>query len=102
MQFFLEKSARGCAGSCEGLAYESVPAQHDLAGLARFHQLEAFLELLDRQLVRERLAEREAAEHELRHLVPGLVHLPAVDAMDGEALEDDLVPVGACALGHDA
>jgi hypothetical protein len=47
------------------------------------------------------LPQREAAQHQLGHLVPGLVHLPAVDAVDGEALEDDLVPVGAGALGHD-
>ena len=34
------------------------------------------------------------------HLVPGLVHLPAVDALDREHVEDDRVPVdGHLALG---
>ena len=36
------------------------------------------------------------------HLVPGLEHLAAVDALHVEALEDDLVPGDARVLGHDA
>ena len=50
----------------------------------------------------QHLAEREARQHQLGHLVPGLVHLATVHAVQGQALEDDLVPVGAGALGHDA
>src|SRR3546814_13194750 len=73
-----------------------------LARRPRFHQVEALLELVRRQLVAEHLAQREAVEHELGHLVPGLVHAPAVDAVDGQALEDDPVPVHARALGQQA
>src|SRR5690606_23920521 len=71
----------------------AYPAEHDLAGLARFHQVEALLELVRRQLVAEYLAQREAVEHQLGHLVPGLVHAPAVDAVQDQALEDHAVPV---------
>ena len=37
-----------------------------------------------------------------RHLVPGLVHLAAVDALDGEHVEDDGVPVDGHLFGGDA
>jgi hypothetical protein len=36
------------------------------------------------------------------HLVPGLIHLAAVDALDGEHVEDDGVPVDGHGLGGDA
>src|SRR5690606_32301718 len=52
------KGASG-AGSASG------PAQHDLAALAGLHQVEALLELIDRQLVGQDLAQREAAEDQL-------------------------------------
>ena len=42
-----------------------------------------------------------ALEHD-RHLVPGLVHLAAVDAADGELIEDNLVPVDGDVFGGDA
>ena len=90
------------AGICKHIGAASVPAQHDLARLAAFHQVEALLEIIDRQLVGQHLAQREAAQYQLGHLVPGLVHAPAIDALQGQALEDDLVPVHAGALGHDA
>ena len=35
----------------------------------------------------------QAALDEYRHLVPGLVHLPAVDTADGQHVEDDFFPV---------
>ncbi len=63
------------------ILFESVPAQHDLAGLAGFHQVETFLEAVDRQLVGHHLAQREAGQYQLGHLVPGLVHLAAVDSV---------------------
>ena len=36
------------------------------------------------------------------HLVPGLVHFAAVDALDGEHVEDDLAPVDGDLVGGDA
>src|SRR3546814_20667353 len=71
------------------------PAQHDLARLPRFHQVEALLELVRRQLVAEHLAQREAVEHELCHLVPVLVHAPAVAAVEVKSLANDTVPINA-------
>ncbi len=53
-------------------------------------------------LVGEHLLQRKAGQHHLGHLVPGLVHAPAVDALQGEAFEDHLVPVDAGAARHDA
>src|SRR3712207_8849240 len=35
------------------------------------------------------------------HLVPGLEHLPAVDAFDRQTVEDDQVPIDRGASGHD-
>src|SRR5690606_8395876 len=81
---------------------KSVPTQNDLARLPRLHQVEALLEVVGVQLMAEHLAQREARQHQLGHLVPGLVHAPAVDALHGQALEDDPVPVHARALGQDA
>jgi hypothetical protein len=60
------------------------------------------MELVDGKLVRQHRAEVEAAEDHLGHLVPGLEHLAAVDALDGDALEDDLVPIDAGVRGQDA
>ena len=53
-------------------------------------------------LVGQHLLQREAGQHHLRHLVPGFVHAPAVDAVQGQTLEDHLVPVDAGAVGQDA
>ncbi len=78
----------------------AIPAQHHFSGAAAFHQVEAFLELVNGQLMRKHLAQRKAVQHQLRHLVPGLVHLAPVDAVQREAFENDLVPVHAGALGQ--
>ncbi len=48
---------------------------------------------LDRQAVRDDRADVETALNEGDHLVPGLEHLAAVDALQRQHLEDDLVPV---------
>src|SRR5215472_4336234 len=67
------------------------PGTDHLAAVTGIHQVEAFLEIVDVDLVRQHLLQREAGQQHLRHLVPGLVHAPAVDAVQHEALEDDLV-----------
>src|SRR3546814_156108 len=78
------------------------PAQHDLARLPRFHQVEALLELVRRQLLAEHLAQREAVAHELGHLVPCLVHAQAIAAVDVQGIEDDPVTINDLALGQTA
>src|SRR5690606_31580485 len=92
----------GGAGQGAGPAPGSVPAEDDLARPARFHQVEALLELVGRELVAQHLVQGETRQHQLGHLVPGLVHPPAVDAVQGEALEDHAVPVDAGALRQQA
>ena len=47
------------------------------------------------------LMSRPGLQHH-RHLVPGLVHLAAVDAFDREHVEDDGVPVDRHRLRRDA
>lgn len=44
----------------------------------------------------------DAGVEEVGHLVPGLVHLAAVDAFDGDHIEDDGLPVDAELLGGNA
>src|SRR6185312_14779171 len=91
-------------GSCNDwpLSRGSVPGTDDLAAGAGIHQVEALLEVVDMDLVGQHLLQREAGQHHLGHLVPGLVHAPAVDALQGESLEDHPIPVDAGALGLDA
>lgn len=69
------------------------PLQDDLAALAGLHDVEAFLELVHGEAVGDDGAEVQAGEQHLLHLVPGFPHLAAVDALDGEGLEDDFAPV---------
>src|SRR5690606_41163094 len=80
----------------------SGPGTGDLAALTGFHEVETLLERVDVDLVGQHLLQRGAGEYHLRHLVPGLVHAAAVDALHGEALEDDLVPVDAGTARQDA
>lgn len=80
----------------------STPGANDFAAKSGFHQVEALLEFVDVDLVGEHFLQGKPAQHHLRHLVPGLIHATAIDALDGQALEDDLVPVDSGALGQDA
>ena len=52
--------------------------------------------------MRDHRANVEPRLQHARHLVPGLEHLAAVDALHDEALEDHFVPVDAGVLRHDA
>src|SRR5690606_4625152 len=60
------------------------------------------LVLLHREPVGDDRAHVETCLQEVAHLVPGLEHLPAVDALDVEALEDDFVPVDGDVPAGDA
>src|SRR5208283_186385 len=70
-----------------------APGQHDLAALAGAHEVEALLEVGEREPVRDDGRYVEAALDHRRHLVPGVVHLAPVDSPDGQHVEDHLVPV---------
>src|SRR6478672_4486012 len=71
-----------------------VPVQNHLAGLTRAHGLEAFLEALVAHLVGDQRGQVQTGLQQAQHLAPGREHLAAVDALDGQGLEDDRAPVG--------
>ena len=78
-----EQVSLNCAG----------PVADHFAGLPGYHQLETGFVFFDRDVVRQGLAQREAGQHHLGHLVPGFIHAAAVDTVNFETLEYDLVPV---------
>src|ERR1700753_274264 len=69
------------------------PAQYHFAGVAGAHGVKALFEFSVVEAVRDdRRNIQTRFEHD-RHFVPGLIHLAAVDALDGEHVEDDVPPV---------
>src|ERR1700754_1981428 len=76
-----------------------VPVEHHLAGLAGLHGLEALAVVLVGHLVGDQRLQVETGLQQAQHLAPGGEHLAAIDALDGEGLEDDLAPVGLHRLG---
>ena len=92
-------------GALAGLALaaaEAARAEPDLAAVARQHRVEALLEIGEGKAVGDDGPDIEAALEHHGHLVPGFVHLAAVDSFDGELVEDDQVPIDCGAAGHDA
>src|SRR6266702_6964308 len=83
------------------LAYVA-PVENDLAGVAGAHGGEACLVVTPVHAVSNDAGDIQAALEHHRHLVPGLVHLSAVDAANSELVEDDLVPVDGDVFGGDA
>src|ERR1044072_5543559 len=75
------------------MSFSSHPIHYDLAGVARPHRLEAVAEIVDADAVGDDRRKVKAALDEGDHLVPGLEHLAAIDALEIEHLEDHLVPV---------
>jgi hypothetical protein len=84
-----------------GLAY-IAPIEDDFAGVAGAHGVEALFVIAPVEAVSDDLRDVETALEHDRHLVPGLVHFAAVDAADGELVEDYLVPVDGNVFGRDA
>ncbi len=79
------------------------PGEDDFAAISCEHGVEAFLEVLEREAVGDDGVEVEAALEHDGHFVPGFVHFAAVDASNGDHIEDDCVPVdGHFAVGRDA
>ncbi len=79
-----------------------IPIENDFTGITGTHHFETFCKFRKVQAVRDDRADVKAALKHHRHLVPGLIHLPAVDAFDREAAEDHSVPVNRDRLGRDA
>src|SRR5262245_66636459 len=76
------------------------PGQDDLAAVARQHHVEAFLKILPAEAMRHDRGNIEPRLQHHGHVIPRLVHLAAIDALEGEHVEDDEVPVdGDFAVG---
>src|SRR5436190_1319041 len=71
----------------------SLPIENHLAGLATQHRGKALLELREMKAVCDDRLDVEAALQHHGHLVPGFVHLAAVDSFDGEHVEHDFIPI---------
>src|ERR1051326_5134921 len=70
----------------------SVRIQQYLAGLAGLQSVHAFAEVSHRHAVSNDRRKIQFAGLEQRiHLVPGLVHEPAIDALHGSALENKII-----------
>src|ERR1700733_14824566 len=78
------------------------PIEDYLARLAGAHRLETLYVVFDFEVVRNNGCERQPALQQTRHLVPGLKHLAAVDALQRQALENDLIPVDGRFLRRNA
>ena len=85
-----------------GLRLLLRPGQHNLAAIALQHGVEALLEIMARVAVRDDRADVQARLEHDGHLVPGFVHLPAINALEIEHVEDDDVPVDGEFLVGDA
>src|SRR5271157_3442651 len=71
--------------------FRSVWIHQYLAGFARFQAGHGFGKIFHRDAVGDYGVKIEASALEQGgHLVPGLVHAAAVDALNGEAFEDDV------------
>ena len=54
------------------------------------------------EMVRDHRSDIETTLDHRSHLIPRLIHLAAVDALNREHVEYDFVPVHSRGLGHDA
>ena len=70
--------------------------------MTRTHNVEALLEFGVVKSVCDDALDRQATLGHHHHLVPGFVHLTAVDTLDVEAFEHHVGPVDAGIVGHDA
>src|SRR5579885_1664585 len=67
--------------------------QDDFGRIAANHRLKAFFKLGVVKAMGDHRANIQTGLQHDGHLVPGLVHLPAVDSLDGQHVEDDGPPV---------
>ena len=59
----------------------SGPVTNNFATLSIDHQLETLPKVIDRDVMRQGLVQRKAGKDHLRHLVPGFIHAPPIDAV---------------------
>ena len=69
----------------------TVRVYQNLARLPRFQSLHRIREIFHRDPIGDCGVKIELARFEQRgHLIPGVVHSPAVNALHGDALKDDV------------
>ncbi len=91
----------GCRVGGGGSAEVHAPVEDHLARVAAGRDRERLREVVDPEAVGDHRREVHPRLQQGGHLVPGLEHLPAVDALDPQPLEDDLVPVDRHRVGED-
>ena len=74
------------------------PVQQDFAALAADHRMKSLFVVLIAEAMGDDRGDVDACGDEDGHFVPGLVHFAAVDAADGQHVEDDFAPVGCIGL----
>src|SRR6266704_6982394 len=78
------------------------PGEDHLAALCAAHRGEGPLEIGGVEPVRDDRGDIEARLDEHRHLIPGLEHLAAVDALDRDHVGHEVCPVDPKVLGRQA
>src|SRR6266700_6200822 len=89
-QLLFHQPKHNCSVAPPGASASVLPIENYFTGLARHHHLEAFLELDVMKTVGDDRLDVEAAFQHDGHLIPGLVHLAAVNTFNREHVEDDL------------
>src|SRR5450755_2474186 len=80
--------------------YRLGPVEDDLAALGTANRGEGRVKVHGIEPVRDNRRDVDARLDEDRHLVPGLEHLPSVDPLDGDHVEDQVRPVDPELLGR--
>ena len=68
----------------------SFPIQYDLSGFAGIHNVEAFLEVIDRKMVRNNRSKIEPALEHGFHFIPCVKYFTAIYPFDNETLKNDM------------
>src|SRR5471032_2480354 len=98
----IEESVATLPASAVRTLRSGRPVEYYFSGLARAHRLESLDVILDAEVVRDDRRKRQPALQQARHLVPSLKHFASIDALDRQALEDDLIPVDGSVFRRDA
>ena len=80
----------------------ATPIEDDFPTIALSHRRKTLLEFGEGKAMGDHGGNIQATLDHHGHFIPGLIHLTTVDAMDGEHVEDDLVPVDGDGLAGDA
>jgi len=70
-----------------------LPVENDLTGVAGAHNGECLLVFPPGEAMRNDRRDIEATSQHHGHLVPGFLHLAAIDALDSEHAKDHAVPI---------